>query len=175
MVLTDQQFQTLYPVVMGWITQTLAASSPAAQPISSKKFSRLPLYFRQEVLASAKIVVVDALPIPPLSKIGLTQFSDFERGDFDAITYLDTFFVRRHRSNDEGLHFHELVHVVQWKLLGPERFLEVYATGLEMFGYRNSPLEVMAYDAEQRFRADQLPFDVEKFVVEQLRQLKISQ
>jgi hypothetical protein len=44
-----------------------------------------------------------------------------------------------------------------------------------MFGYRNSPLEVMAYDAEQRFRADQLPFDVEKFVVEQLRQLKISQ
>jgi hypothetical protein len=112
---------------------------------------------------------VDALPIPPLSKIGLAQFSDFERGNFDAITYLDTFFIRAHRSDDEDLHFHELIHVMQWRLLGPERFLASYAAGLEKFGYRQSPLEVMAYDAERRFRERQPAFDAEQLVATQLR------
>ena len=52
---------------------------------------------------------------------------------------------------DEGLYFHELMHVVQWRMLGPERFLAAYADGLEKFGYRNSPLEAMAYDAQAAF------------------------
>jgi hypothetical protein len=93
MALTPEQFQTFYPSVFGWIIRTLAASSTYARSVLPKKFARLQLYFSRELLAAAKVVAVDTLPIPPLSKIGLAQFSDFERGDFDAITYLDTFFV----------------------------------------------------------------------------------
>ena len=169
MVLTPEQFQALYPSVFNWITQTLAASFAEARPVSSKNFTRLPHYFGQEILTSAKVVVVKTLPIPPLSKLGLSQFRDFERGNFDAITYLDTFFIRLHRSSDEALHFHELVHIVQWKLLGPERFLATYAAGLETSGYRDSPLEVIAYDAERRFREDPQSFDAEKLVASQLQ------
>jgi hypothetical protein len=40
----------------------------------------------------------------------------------------------------ELLDFYELIHVIQWRLLGPEAFLATYAAGLETFGYRNSPL-----------------------------------
>ena len=47
---------------------------------------------------------------------------------------------------EEAIHFHELIHVIQWRLLGPEDFLKSYANGLDEFGYENSPLEKMAYD-----------------------------
>ena len=64
-------------------------------------------------------------------------------------------------ARDESLHFHELVHVIQWRLLGPEKFLAFYADGLERFGYRNSPLEVMAYNLQDRFDREAQPFSVE--------------
>ena len=100
--------------------------------------------------------------------MGLTRFADFERSDFDGITYMDTFFVKSPHSRDENMHFHELVHVVQWQLLGPERFLFSYANGLECFGYRQSPLEAMAYDAEAAFAGSTAVFDVEKMIAEKL-------
>jgi len=108
------------------------------------------------------------LPLPPLSKMGLTRFAEFERGDFDGITYLDTFFLKQAHSKNEVIHFHELIHIIQWRLLGPARFLYLYANGLERFGYRQSPLEVMAYDAEKMFATSITIFDAEKFVAEKL-------
>jgi hypothetical protein len=35
--------------------------------------------------------------VPPLSAIGLSQFAEFETGDYDGIAYLDTFFVKQSR------------------------------------------------------------------------------
>ena len=166
--MTAQQFQTIYPHVINWIRDTLANHAVQAQIVASVGFRRLPLYFSPALLASTKFVAVDRAPMPPLSAFGLSQFAAFEQGDYDGITYLDTFFVRRHRATDERLYFHELIHVLQWRLLGPERFLAAYADGLEAFGYRNSPLEVMAYDAEEAFVRTAQPFDAEKLVVEQL-------
>ena len=66
------------------------------------------------------------------------------------------------------MHFHELIHVIQWRILGPERFVHSYADGLEHFGYRQSPLEVMAYDAEAAFVTSTEGFDAEKMVAEKL-------
>jgi hypothetical protein len=113
-------------------------------------------------------VVVDRIPLPPLSSIGLHRFKEFERGDYDGITYLDTYFLKRRIANVESLHFHELIHVVQWRLLGAEFFLVMYAGGLEKFGYRNSPLEKMAYDAQRVFDDSKVVFDAEKFVSDKL-------
>ena len=101
------------------------------------------------------------MPVPPLSAMGLDRFRDFERMDMAGITYLDTYFVRSEHAHVESLHFHELVHVIQWWLLGPEKFLAFYADGLERFGYRNSPLEVMAYNLQDRFESEAQPFNVE--------------
>jgi hypothetical protein len=81
--------------------------------------------------------------------------------DAGGITYLNTCFVRADQSHSESLHFHELVHVIQWRLLGPEKFLALSADGLERFGYRNSPLEVMAYNLQDRFEREAQPFSVE--------------
>jgi hypothetical protein len=62
--------------------------------------------------------------------------------------------------------------VIQWRLLGPERFLVAYANGLDEFGYEKSPLEKMAYDAEAAFKRSSPTFDAEKFVADQLGRLR---
>jgi hypothetical protein len=159
--MTELEFQVAYPLIAGWIQKTLAKHARAAKPVTSFGFSRLPLYYHESTLGSAKVVSVPRVPMPPLSAMGLVRFSDFEQMEARGITYLNTYFVRVDQAREESLHFHELVHVIQWRLLGPERFLALYADGLERFGYRNSPLEMMAYDFQDRFEREQQPFDVE--------------
>jgi hypothetical protein len=166
--MSPEEFAKFYPPLLDWIRSTLTASAQTAQTIASRGFSRLPHYFTEKTLTSTKIVLVDPLPMPPLSSMGLVRFADFERGNFDGITYIDTIFLKPTQSNNENMHFHELVHAVQWQLLGPDRFLLSYANGLECFGYRESPLEAMAYDAEAAFANSTAIFNVEKMVVEKL-------
>ncbi len=82
---------------------------------------------------------------------------------------MKTCFLKHRHTSNEALHFHELIHVVQWQSLGPERFLKTYAEGLERFGYRNSPLEKMAYEVE--VKRGRPVFDAERFVTAQLLRL----
>ena len=166
--ITPEVFQRVFPLLREWMKQTLAASAASAKTVASFNFSRLPRYYSQELLRRAKVVLVDKVPVPPLSALGLHQFADFEKMSASGITYLDTYFVRRQEAKWESLHFHELVHVVQWSVLGAERFLALYADGLEKHGYRHSPLEVMAYAHQARFDTDLQPYDVEREVRQQL-------
>jgi hypothetical protein len=165
--MSPEEFQQYYPRLLGWIDTTLRAHAVNARTVVSRGFPRLPLYFTADTLASAKVVLVDQLPIPPLSSWGLTRFADFERGNFSGITYLNTFFIKRDDARNEVIHFHELIHVIQWRILGPEQFLGLYADGLERFGYRDGPLEKMAYDAEAAFTAKEI-FDAEQLVARKL-------
>jgi hypothetical protein len=166
--MSPEEFAKFYPPLLDWIRNTLTASAHMAQTVASRGFSRLPFYFTEKTLASTKIVLVDPMPMPPLSSMGLVRFADFERGNFDGITYIDTIFLKPTQSNNENMYFHELVHVIQWRLLGPDRFLFSYANGLGCFDYRRSPLEAMAYDAETVFASSTAMFNVEKMVAEKL-------
>jgi hypothetical protein len=170
-VVTHEEFRIAYPKVQAWIQKTLAAYEKEAQPIASMHFARLPLYFDFDLLETVKFILIDQVPMPPLSAMGLDRFAAFEQGNFNGVTYLDRYFIKRTVVIEEALHFHELIHVIQWRLLGPEGFLWAYANGLDEFGYGNSPLEKMAYDAEASFKRSSAIFDAEKFVAEQLRSL----
>jgi hypothetical protein len=165
--MTPEEFWKYYPRLLGWIDLTLRAHIGDARTVISRGFPRLPLYFSADTLTSAKVILVDQVPIPPLSSWGLTRFADFEHSNFGGVTYLNAIFIKRDAARNETVHFHELIHVVQWRILGPEQFLRMYADGLERFGYRNSPLEVMAYDAEAAFVAKDI-FDAEKLVAQKL-------
>jgi hypothetical protein len=159
--MTEQEFRKVYPLIAGWIKKTLAEHATAARPVATFGFSRLPDYYNAQVLASSNVVVVSRVPMPPLSAMGFDRFRDFEQMDAGGITYLNTYFVRADQSHSESLHFHELVHVIQWRLLGPEKFLALYAEGLERFGYRKSPLERVAFSLQRRFERGAQPFSVE--------------
>ncbi len=167
--MTPEQFQRVFPFVRDWIARTLAASAANTKPVASLNFPRLPGYYSKHRLTRAKVVFVDKCPTPPLSALGLNQFAEFENMNASDITYLDTYFILRQEAERESLHFHELVHVIQWQVLGADRFLAVYADGLEKQGYRNSPLEVMAYEHEARFNSNAEPYDVETAVRQQLK------
>jgi hypothetical protein len=170
--MTPEEFAAAYPVVLAWIRKTIADHEHSAKSVASRAFKRLPSYFSQELLDTTKVVPVTRVPVPPLSSMGLQRFRDFERGDWEGTTYIDTIFLKRTRAGDEELHFHELIHVVQWRLLGPERFLKLYADGLEKFGYWDSPLERMAYAVQAEFRRSKHTFDAQAFVLRALRQLR---
>jgi hypothetical protein len=169
---TPEEFRTAYPQLLAWIQKTLAAYENSAQPVTSMHFARLPLYFNHALLETAKFIAIDRVPMPPLSAMGLSRFLVFEQGNFNGVTYLDRYFIKRTVVGEEAIHFHELIHVIQWRLLGPEDFLGAYASGLDEFGYENSPLEKMAYNAEILFRRSSAIFDAEKFVAEQLGRLR---
>jgi hypothetical protein len=166
--MTPEGFHTAYPQLLGWIQKTLGDYEHIAQPVASIHFARLPQYFEQSLLETIKFIAIERLPMPPLTAMGLNRFAAFEQGNFDGITYLDRYFIKRTVVTEEALHFHELIHVIQWRVLGPERFLAAYANGLDQFGYENSPLEKMAYDAEALFKQSSI-FDAEKFVAGHLR------
>jgi hypothetical protein len=169
--LSPEEFRTAYPKLRAWIQKTLEFYEKNAKPVASMHFVRLPLYFDSSLLETAKFIAIDRLPIPPLSAMGLSRFAVFEQGDFNGITYLNRYFIKQTVVTEEAIHFHELIHVIQWRLLGLEDFLAAYANGLDEFGYENSPLEKMAYDAEAAFKRSSPIFDAEKFVAEQLGHL----
>ena len=100
------------------------------------------------------------VPVPPLADLGLPEFASFQNGSYAGITFKNTYFVQSSQAQVEALHFHELVHVVQWGYLGVEGFLLTYAAGLISHGYRNSPLEAMAYDLQNYFLSSGKPCDV---------------
>jgi hypothetical protein len=110
--MTPEEFRTLYPHVIGWIRQTLDANSKEARAVGLLGFPRLSGYFNEGLLKSTKVVVVDRVPMPPLSSLGLSRYAEFERGDYDGVTYLDTFFVKRRSAAAERLYFHELIHII---------------------------------------------------------------
>ena len=152
-------------------TGALAAHTANARSVASFGFKRLPSFYSSAFLAKAKVVAVERVPVPPLSAIGLPEFGDFERGDYAGITFKDTYFVQATQLGSESLHFHELVHVVKWAHLGPEKFLLAYAAGLAANGYLDSPLEAMAYKLQAHFEQNGKAGDVESVVKNKLNEL----
>lgn len=164
-----QHLLTRLPQVRGWILKTLEQHQSLARPVASYGFSRLPQFYSADTLASAVVVEVPRVPMPPLADLGLPEFAAFQNGNYAGITYLNTYFLSANEARDESLHFHELVHVIQWQHLGPDRFLAAYAAGYILAGgYRQNPLEVMAYDLQAHFDSKGRPGNVEPLIRQQL-------
>jgi hypothetical protein len=167
----SDEFVNAIPLIKKWIDSTLDKNAHLARPVSSKGFPRLSSYFSGDLLDKAKFVIVQKIPMPPLSEMGVHIFSEFENGDFWGITYNDTFFLDKRAEGFEETYFHELVHVIQWNTLGIDRFLLEYASGLIKNGYRKCPLEVMAYVSEDWFTRNPTPVIVESIIRSRLREM----
>jgi hypothetical protein len=156
------ELQRKLPLVEEWIDKYLEAHAVQAIPVIELGFSRIPDYFSRERLKTSKAVNVDRVQVPPLRKMGIPYFNDFEEAQFRGITYKDTFFVGREAHNCEATHFHEIVHIIQWDELKPRIFLKVYAVGLLTQGYKDCPLERMAYQFQSAFERSIAIHDLER-------------
>jgi hypothetical protein len=154
-----RKLHSLMPLVRKWIEATLAANQKHAIPLFNLASPQLRKLLPLELLMRAKAVVVTGkVPFPPLSSMGLPEFSQMENMDMAGVTYKDMIFVNQHHQTD-SIYFHELVHVVQWERLGVNDFLLAYGAGLLQFGYEASPLEAMAYSLQASYDRGKLPKD----------------
>jgi hypothetical protein len=160
------------PAVQNWIDELVKLSGPLALPVSELEFKRLRDFYSTETLQRARCVITNRIPVPPLTALGLPGFEDFEHGSPLGITYGDLYFVQAGSFGDESLHFHELVHTIQWNQLGPAKFLAEYALGYLRAGcYENNPLEQIAYSLQGRFETAERNFQVEPLVLKHLREI----
>lgn len=117
-------------------------------------------FYPTQFLKESYFVVVGDIPkpdFPELREIGLGDFIDMPaRG----ITYMDTYYVSHKYANDLRLHFHELVHVAQWGLIGAASFISRYIAEIQRYGYDAAPLEKMAYALDQHYSAGGKKLDV---------------
>jgi hypothetical protein len=157
-------FQHILPQVTNWIEEYIAIHKKEARHVLSFGFKRLGDYFSTALLARSRVVFVERVILPPLSTMGLTFFGPFEQTPYSGITYKDTFFLAPEARHSESTWFHEMVHIVQWDELTPEPFLITYAVGLLTKGYRDSPLEAMAYDLQTLFDNHQPIADIDALV-----------
>ena len=170
-----RKFRSALPEVREWIEDVLEERKEQAIPVINLGFPKLQKVFPLDLLKKAKVVVVTGkVPFPPLSRMGLPELEQMENMSMDGITYVDTFFIN-HLRQTESLHFHELVHVVQWERLGVDNFLLAYGVGLMQSGdlyqtfedvYLNSPLEQMAYSLQEGFYRGTLPAGVIELIRE---------
>ncbi len=152
-----------------WMDETLTRHARLAKPTAAFEFDRLARYFTTTLLEKTYVVVVRELPLPPFKGLGLEELEGLGAAPAAAITYRNFYFIHPDCVGDEVLHFHELIHVIQWHELGVNGFLLAYAHGLLTVGYLENPLEVQAGLHERRFRETDEPYDVSNVVSTELR------
>ena len=159
--LSPIEVTSLVEAVAEYIRAQRAAYHPRSAPLA---FSDLwQKFFPQSDLERIRILPPgqERVPNPPfyagLAKMGFAGLPDFTT--MAAITFDDT--VVFHDPLTPQLIFHEMVHVVQYRLLGVEEFARLYVRGYLHGGYSGTPLEVCAYDLDGRFIMGSVGFDVE--------------
>lgn len=143
-----------------WIDATLSSHLHNRAPCDALA-AHFEGFYPREFLSKSYYVLTDSLPkpdFPELYELGLGGFLEM---DADGITYKDTYFMKPHLMDKLDLHFHELVHVAQWRCLGAAAFIERYVKEYRQCGYDNMPLEEMAYSLQRYYCAHKnRPIDV---------------
>lgn len=121
-------------------------------------------YYAADFLHKASFVVLDDIPKPDFPELRQMGLGDFIDMPVKGITYKDTYFIREPFVQELRLHFHELVHVVQWNLLGVPNFINRYLLEIQQHGYHDAPLERMAYALDAYFAAGMRGIDVPLFL-----------
>jgi hypothetical protein len=155
--LTSEQIAQVSGLVIRYIVTQREKYGSRAIPLSAMQRAALGGFFSPHLLDSTRVLVLQLERVanpdfyPMLKGLGFKNLPD--QSMMGAITFCDV--VVSHEPFSDGLLFHELVHVEQYRQLGIPRFSELYVRGFLNGGsYEAIPLEVNAYSLEDRFRRD---------------------
>jgi len=155
--LTADQVAQVSGVVAEYISSQRQTFFPHSAAPSAEQRAAMEGFFSPHLLDTVRLLMlnVNRVQNPPfypiLARMGFANLPDFSQ--MAAITFRDV--VVSHGRFTNGLLFHELVHVEQYRQLGVPRFAEFYVRGfLSGGGYNGIPLEVNAYTLGARFEAD---------------------
>src|SRR5437667_6841081 len=155
--LTPAQIAQVSRLLAQYIATHRERYASRAVPLSAHQRAAMDGFFSPHLLDGTRLLVLQGERVanpdfyPMLRSLGFNNLPDQSR--MGAITFCDV--VVSHEAFSNGLLFHELVHVEQYRQLGIPRFSELYVRGfLNGGGYEAIPLEVNAYTVEDRFRND---------------------
>jgi hypothetical protein len=143
-----------------WILAQRAEHRPHSSPIAAAVLPLFTPFFGEDVLGRARFREVPSIENPPFLaaavEAGVPAAIDFTQ--MSGITFQDTVLLSRARPHEDhaALLFHELVHVVQYDVLGVAEFTRQYVGGLAAggFDYDAIPVEGMAFALQARFERD---------------------
>lgn len=134
-----------------WIRRQRTRLRPLGRPLEAPERERLAPYFEADTLDRVRIVEAAHLGL----RRGFGVRLGLAVGGMRGITFDDAVLLRLPAIArvPAGLLFHELVHVVQFELLGVEEFVRQYLGGWTASGfrYRHIPLERTAYGLQAAF------------------------
>jgi len=155
--LTPEQIQQVSGLVAQYITTQWERFSRQAVALAAAQRTAMADFFLPHVLDAARLLVLHRIRVENpsfytmLAGMGFSNLPDFSH--MAAITFRDV--VVSHGPFTDGLLFHELVHVEQYRQLGIPRFSELYVRGfLSGGGYDGIPLEVNAYALGRQFEGN---------------------
>jgi len=142
-----------------WVQSQRDLYRPKSRPLPDDMKKSFSKYFPVKILEETCFKTVPIIHNPPFyKKLGplyASELIDFSQ--MDGITFIDTVLLRNiyPTKNRDVLAFcfHELVHAVQYKLLGLDRFVHQYVTGYyeNEEDYLKIPLEADASALEEKF------------------------
>ena len=174
---SDQMLAYLTAKGEEWVVEQRALHHPVARPLGLQLLSDLQAFFGEDVLDAARFASVGLLPNPGFYRelLAMGQSIPLDFSLMHGITFVDTVLLsERFRSSwSPALYFHELVHVVQYQILGAAGFMKRYVRGWAENGFRYEaiPLEKDAYELQERYQTrPKTLFSVRQIVSQRLMQ-----
>lgn len=144
--------------IIAWVNDTNLAHGAQAHSCSQLN-THFSGFFSPSLLENSQFVIVDTLPSPPaalVARLGLSGegLSELLSPNAVGLTLGNTYYLKPKVAAQLRVHFHELVHVLQWRALGSTAFIQRYMSEVIKYGYRQAPLEEKAYGFEDQFVAN---------------------
>ena len=138
--------------IMRWITDTNLVHQTQRHSCSQLS-TYFDGFFSSDLLNATGFVIVNELPCPPKAVVMQLGLSQLLSPSAVGITLNNTYYLKPKVAGQLRVHFHELIHVLQWQALGPLPFIQRYMSEVIKYGYRQAPLEETAYGFEDNFIA----------------------
>ena len=157
-----------------WLQEQRDLHRRSARKLTKAETQALAGYYDETTLDTVTLAVVDKIANPPFyDDLTAAGTPTFDISGAAGMAFIDCVVVVKafHDSpSKDSILFHELVHVVQFQILGPRRHLEIYLRGWvgNGFQYHRIPLEVQAQRLEARYNRHEM-FSVGTVLEEELR------
>jgi hypothetical protein len=156
-----------------WILNQREIYRPTGRPLLPDAQERFLPYFGKHILESARVAMVPRIENPPFYIEFIRRGAPvlLQVQNAVGITFVDCIVIatRFHPSPmpSHSLLFHELVHVLQYEILGTHGVIDAYIRGWEEndFQYEKIPIEQEAYQFQQEFERNKNPFLVRERLI----------
>ena len=154
-----------------WISSQNRRYLSGSRKLNEEEKEIMLRYFDEKTLDKTRLNTVPIIEnptfYPSLQEFGVTNLINFN--NMAGITFGECIIFQKDLEDlNHSVLFHELVHVVQYEILGIRKFAEKYVQGWINNGldYYQIPLEVQAYGLQAEYDKGANPFSVNNYIKE---------